>query len=72
LTFRKPFPGDSPDEVLRRQLDGSVDFQAPREINGDIPPSIERLILRCLERNPEDRYPYMSVVVRDLQTGLYV
>jgi serine/threonine-protein kinase len=72
LTFRKPFPGDSPDEVLRRQLDRSIDFQAPREINGDIPPSIERLILRCLERNPEDRYPYMSVVVRDLQTGLYV
>ncbi len=72
LTFRKPFPGDTPDEVLRRQLDRSLDFQAPRQINPDIPLAVERVILKCLEREPPKRYPFMSVVVRDLQAGLYV
>jgi serine/threonine-protein kinase len=72
LTFRKPFPGESPDEVLRRQLDRSIDFQTPRELNPDIPAAVEKTILKCLEREPDMRYPYMSVVVRDLQAALYV
>ena len=72
LTFRKPFPGDSPDEVLRRQLDRTIDFAPPRELNPDIPAAAERTILRCLEREPDKRYPFMSVVVRDLQSALYV
>jgi len=72
LTFQKPFPGDSPDEVLRRQLDRSIDFTPPRALNPDIPVVAERTILRCLEREPDKRYPFMSVVVRDLQSALYV
>jgi len=72
LTFRKPFPGDSADDVLRRQLDRGTGFMAPRELNPDIPLSAPRLILKCLEREPDKRYPYMSVVVRDLQNALYV
>ncbi len=72
LTFQKPFPGDSPDEVLRRQLDRTIDFAPPRQLNSDIPPIAERTILRCLEREPDKRYPFMSVVVRDLQSALYV
>ena len=72
LTFRKPFPGETPDDVLRRQLDRSIDFLAPREVNPDIPLGVEKVILKCLEREPDKRYPFMSVVVRDLQAELYV
>lgn len=72
LTFKKPFQGETPDEVLRRQLDRRIDFTPPRELNPDIPPPVERVILKCLERDPERRYPFMSVVVRDLQSALYV
>ncbi len=72
LTGRKPFPGDSPDEILRRQLDRSIDFVPPRELNGDIPAGLERAILKCLERDIEKRYPVVSVLVHDLQTALYV
>ena len=72
LTSRKPFPGDSPDEILRKQLDRSLDFLAPRELNPDIPAALEKAILKCLERDPDRRYPYMSVLVRDLQAALYV
>ena len=72
LTNRKPFPGDSPDEILRKQLDRSLDFISPREWNPDIPAALEKAILKCLERDPDKRYPYMSVLVRDLQATLYV
>ena len=30
------------------------------------------ILLKCLDRDMSDRYPYMSVVVRDLQAALYV
>ena len=72
LTNRKPFPGDSPDEILRKQLDRSLDFIWPREWNSDIPAALEKAILKCLERDPEKRYPHMSVLVRDLEAALYL
>ena len=72
LTGRKPFPGDSPEEILHKQLDRSLDFILPRELNPDIPAALEKAILKCLERDPDKRYPYMSVLVRDLQATLYV
>jgi serine/threonine-protein kinase len=72
LTSRKPFPGDTPEEILRRQYDRSLDFVAPRELNGDIPAALEKTILKCLELNPDKRYPFLSVLVRDLQAALYV
>ena len=72
LTNRKPFSGDSPDEILRKQLDRSLDFISPRELNPDIPAALEKTVLKCLERDPDKRYPYLSVLVRDLQAALYV
>lgn len=71
VTLEKPFPGETPDEILRRQLDRS-DFQPPRHINPAIPPALESTILRCLEVDPGSRYPFLSVVVRDLERALYV
>jgi eukaryotic-like serine/threonine-protein kinase len=71
LTGVKPFPGDTPDEVLRRQLDRSS-FVAPREHNEDIPVGLEKAILKCLERDPEKRYAIASLLVHDLENILYV
>jgi len=70
LTFRKPFPGENADEVLRRQMDRS-EFIRPREINSDIPVVLERIILRCLEKDMEKRYPITSVLVHELKQELY-
>jgi hypothetical protein len=33
---------------------------------------LERIIVRCLEREPDRRYAFMSVLVHELQTALYV
>jgi serine/threonine-protein kinase len=72
LTFRKPFAADTADDVLRQQLDRSNDFPAPRDLNPEIPPAVEKIILKCLERDPDKRYPFTSVLLFDLQSALYV
>lgn len=71
LTGQKPFPGESAEEILRLQMDRRS-FKNPRELNPDIPAAMEKIILKCLETNMEKRYPFMSVLVRDLQAALYV
>lgn len=71
LTNEKPFPGETPGEILNKQLDRSA-FIAPRQHNPDIPPGMEKVILRCLERDPERRYPFAGMMVRELQAALYV
>jgi len=71
LTNQKPFPGDTPGEILKRQLD-RTSFVAPREYNGDLPVSLEKVILRCLETDSDRRYPFMGVMSRELQAALYV
>lgn len=70
LTGVKPFPGETPDEILRKQLNNEL--VVPRLLNPDIPLALEKILLKCLERDMSARYPYMSVVVRDLEAALYV
>jgi serine/threonine protein kinase len=71
LTSQKPFPGDTPAEILAKQLERSG-FIAPRAHNPDIPVNAEKVILRCLETVPEKRYPLMSMMARELRAALYV
>jgi len=71
LTNQKPFEGATPAEMLRKQLE-RAEFVGPRQYNADIPVALERIILRCLEREPEKRYAFMSVLVHELKTALYV
>ena len=71
LTNQKPFPGDTPAEILRKQLDRSS-FVAPRELNGDMPLALEKVLLRCLEKEPERRYPFMGMMAREVQGALYL
>jgi serine/threonine protein kinase len=72
LAGRKPFEAESPDEILRRQLNRKIDFRTPRELNPDIPAAVEKAILKCLESDPDKRYPISSLLVLDLKSALYV
>jgi hypothetical protein len=58
LTGDPPFGGRkdklSRTEILRAHVERVP--RAPSEINKDIPPEIEQLIMRALEKAPEDRY----------------
>jgi len=71
LTNQKPFPGGTPAEILRQQLNRS-EFVSPRQHNPDIPLNLEKVILKCLEREPEKRYHFMSMMARELKAALYV
>ena len=70
LTYTKPFEGNSAKEILDAQIGRPL--TPPREVNADIPEGLENIILKCLAVNPDDRYPHMSVLTRDLKTVLYV
>lgn len=70
LTFRKPFPGENADEVLHRQIHRS-EFIRPRELNEGLPHDLEKIVLRCLEKDPDKRYPITSVLVHELKQALY-
>ena len=71
LTNQRPFPGETPVEILKRQTDRSV-FFTPRQLNPDVPANLEKVILRCIESDPEKRYPFVGVMARELRAALYV
>jgi serine/threonine protein kinase len=71
VTNQKPFPGDSPGEILAAQLQSGGPIP-PREHNPGLPPALNTVILKCLEREPDRRYPVSGMLVRDLQNALYV
>ena len=71
LTNYKPFPGDTPADILRAQTDRSL-FVSPRVHNPDMPVALEKVILRCLQQQPDLRYPFMAVAVHELKTALYI
>jgi serine/threonine-protein kinase len=71
LTNQKPYPGETPGEILAAQLSSSGPIP-PREHNPAIPPTLERLVLKCLAREPERRYPFSGILVRDLEHALYL
>jgi eukaryotic-like serine/threonine-protein kinase len=72
LTGQKPFAGDTPEEILRKQLNRTGNFTSPRELNPEIPFNLEKAILKCLEHDQEKRYPIISVLVHELESTLYV
>lgn len=71
LTNKKPYPGETPAEILAAQMRPAGPITL-RELNPDTPPGLEKIVMRCLARDPDKRYPFMSVLLRDLQNALYV
>jgi serine/threonine protein kinase len=71
LTNHKPFPGETPAEILGAQLEPAGPI-SPCEHNPDIPVALEKIILKCLARDPDRRHPFVSVLVHELQNALYV
>ena len=67
LTGRKPITGETREEILSKYADFNEHLRPPRTLVPDVPRAIEAVVLKCLEKDPERRYPAMSLVVRDLQ-----
>lgn len=65
LGARRPFEGDSELTTLAAIL---RDVPRPlRSIRRDVPKSLERIVSRCLEKKPEDRYSSAAELAGDLR-----
>jgi Tol biopolymer transport system component/tRNA A-37 threonylcarbamoyl transferase component Bud32 len=64
-TGRRAFAGKSASETLAAVVRDQP--KAPRELVPEIPEALERLIVRCLRKEPERRYQHISDVKVELQ-----
>lgn len=64
LTGRPPFRGDTTEETVLRLL--SDPPERPRAIRPDIPMALEAVVLKCLEKDPKDRYACVAEFLADL------
>jgi serine/threonine-protein kinase len=64
VTGKLPFVGDSRRATALRRLEEPP--TSPRQLATDLDLRWERVILRCLERNPADRFGSATEMVRDL------
>jgi len=63
-TGRVPFTGDSAIQVMLMRINEKP--KSPKEFNPDLPDYLVRIILRCLEREPERRYQSANEILADL------
>lgn len=68
FTHTKAFSGDTPDEVLRKMLNQEAELVPPREYNPHISAEFEQVILKCMDPDPNKRYPHMSVVMNEFRS----
>jgi len=55
VTGRPPFLGDTPVAVASKHVREHP--PTPREINPSVPPDLEAVILKCMAKSPDHRYP---------------
>lgn len=60
-----PFQIESFEDALRKHTGSAPTL--PSQVRPDIPPTLESIIIRCLEKKPEDRYQTGAELARDLQ-----
>jgi serine/threonine-protein kinase len=64
LAGTPPFTGDNPAIVAYKQV-----WEQPRPLHDlapETPPSLERIIMTCLQKDPRSRYPNTDVLAADL------
>jgi len=64
LTGRPPFRGPTATDTLLLLL--TEDVRPPRELCPSVPRDLEAVCLRCLERDPTQRYPTATELAEDL------
>lgn len=65
LTGRVPFDAAEPIAILRKVID--EDPPEPRSINPAIPRDLDTIIMKCLEKQPANRYENMGLFLNDLE-----
>jgi len=68
LTGRVPFPGKSVPQILNAVVSRAP--TRPSKVRPGIDHDLETIVLKCLEKDPEDRYPSVADLEADLQRYL--
>ena len=66
LTGQKPFDADKPVSIAVMHMNNTP--QRPRAINPDIPAGLEEIILRAMEKDPENRYQTAADMIKDIES----
>lgn len=65
LTGKKPFDSDNPVSIAVMHMHDIP--ERPRAINPDIPSGLEEIILKAMEKAPEDRYQSTTEMIKDIE-----
>ncbi len=68
FTRRRPYVEKDLTELFMAKLDH--DPRPPGEINPDLPPDLEKIITRCMSKNPSFRYNNMKEIISDINLFL--
>lgn len=68
VTGRVPFDGESTVAIAMKHLQENMVM--PSEYAEDVPYSLEQIIVKCMQKNPDRRYQDMGSLIRDLKHSL--
>ena len=68
ISGRPPFQSDNPLETLVQVIEGEP--PRPSEVRPGLPPALEAICLKCLEKEPNDRYASAAALADDLELFL--
>ena len=69
VTDHKPFLGSSEVSILETVRECKV--APPSSLNREVPPALERVVMKALERDPERRYQDAAEMYRDLEAVMH-
>lgn len=68
VTGKVPYDGENNVSVALQHIQGNM--VPPRQLNPDIPRSVERIILKCTQKKPDLRYSSAKELIMDLRRAL--
>jgi tRNA A-37 threonylcarbamoyl transferase component Bud32 len=68
VTARLPFEADTPIAVVLKHVNEPP--PPPRQVNPEVPEIIERIIVKSLAKNPDERYQHIGDMLNDLKRAM--
>ena len=65
LTGKKPFDSDNPVSIAVMHMHDTP--ERPKAVNADIPDGLEEILLKAMEKNPDNRYQSTTDMIADIE-----